>query len=155
MSDTNLSRLREMAVRGAEYEEVYVYEYFGDEMELSLSPLVDETLIPVAGVLEAKFSMEVEDASEEIEDSREEDGDVDPSKLDEDFVQLMAKVAVEGINTDSGDAEGATEESLRKVFAISEDEDDDIGLRGGATLEVAQDVLDLSSDDDSAESFRR
>jgi hypothetical protein len=143
-----------MAVRGAEYEEVYVYEYFGEEMELSLSPLVDETLIPVAGVLEAKFSMEVEDASEEIEDSREE-GDVDPSKLDEEFVQLMAKVAVEGINTDSGDAEGATEESLRKIFAISEDGDDDIGLRGGATLEVAQDVLDLSSDNDSAESFRR
>jgi hypothetical protein len=145
-----------MAVRGAEYSELYVYEYFGEELELSLSPLEDSVLIPVAGVLEDKFGMEVEDASEEIDESRNGDGSVDPSKLDEDFVNLMAKVAVSGVNTDAGDAEGESEEGLRAIFGIAdEDEQDNIGMRGGATLEVAQDVMDLSSDDDAAESFRR
>jgi hypothetical protein len=155
MSDINFSRLKEMAIRGAEYAEVYVYEYFGEEIELSLSPLEDQTLIPVAGVLESKFSMDVDEASEEIEESREDDGDVDPSKLDEDFVVLMGEVAVEGINTDEGDAEGATEDDLCQVFGIAEEDEDNIGMRGGTTLEVAQDILDLSSDNDSAESFRR
>ena len=153
--DTNISRLREMAVYGRDYSETNEYEYFGGTLELSVSPLVDEFLIPFSAVLEEKFEIEdIEEASGEIDDAREE-GDIDPSKVDKSFVQLMTKVCVEGVNTDAGDAEGETEDGLREIFGIADDDSENIGLVGGMTLEVAQDILDVSSDAESAESFRR
>lgn len=150
---TNISRLREMAVRGREYSELNEYETFGETVELSLSSLEDEVLIPVAAVLEDKFQMDVDTASEEIEDSRDAGGDIDPAQMDAELVRLMAKVAVHGVNTDEGDAEGEDEDGLKQIFGIAEE--DNIGLRGGMTLEVAQDVLNISSDEEAAESFRR
>lgn len=152
--DANLSRLRELALRGKNYSETNEYDYVGQTVELSISPLVDDQLIPFAAALEAKFGMEVEDASERIDESRDEDGDIDPAKMDEDFVRLMADAAVKGINEDEADVTGESEEDLREIFGIS-DTEEDIGLIGGKTLEIAQDVIDLSSDDEAAESFRR
>jgi hypothetical protein len=157
MSDsTNTSRLKQMAIRGKEYSEIREYDYISGDMELSLSPLIDEVLLPIVAVLEEKFGIEdVEEASEEIDEARGEDGDIDPAEVDEDFVALMGKVCVEGINTDEADGEGASEEELRQVVGISDDEDENVGLIGGFTLEIAQDILDLSSDADTAENFRR
>lgn len=145
-----------MAIRGKEYSEIREYDYISGDMELSLSPLIDEVLLPIVAVLEEKFGIEdVEEASEEIDEARGEDGDIDPAEVDEDFVALMGKVCVEGINTDEADGEGASEEELRQVVGISDDEDENVGLIGGFTLEIAQDILDLSSDADTAENFRR
>lgn len=157
MSDeNNFSRLRELALRGKEYRNVHEYEYLGEDIELSLGPLEDKVLIPVAGVLEAEFGMEdVDEASEEIDESRSEEGDIDPSSLDEEFVLLMARVGFHGIDTEEKDAAGMTDESLRQVLGIADDEDENIGLVNGFTLEIAQDVLDISSDSESAEKFRR
>lgn len=156
MSDANLSRLTEMAVRGKEYRETNTYEYFGEEMELAIGPLEDKVLIPVMGTLQANFGIEdIEEAQEEIEESRSEDGDIDPSKLDAEFVALMGRVGVEGVDTEEGDAEGADEAELERVFGIHADEEENIGLRGGMTVEIAQDVLGLSSDEEDAEKFRR
>lgn len=155
MSDTNVSRLKEMAIRGKEYREEKEYDYFGETMDLVLGPLADERLIPITGALQSKFGMDIEEASEEIEESRNEEGDIDPGKLDKEFVHLMARAAIEGIDQDEGAAEGADEEELEQIFGISDDDAENIGLRGGLTLEIAQDVLDLSDDEDSAEKFRR
>ena len=156
MSDeTNISRLREMAVYGKEYRDTNTYDYFGGVLELVLGPLEDKHLIPIAGTLQAEFGMEVDEASEEIEESRDEAGDIDPSKLDRNFVRLMAEAALHGIDTDEGDAEGETKDGLREILGIADEEGDNIGLRGGLTLEISQDVLDLSDDEESAEKFRR
>lgn len=157
MSDeSDISRLRELALRGKEYREVNDYEYFGEEITLSIAPLEDKVLIPVAGILESEFGMEdVDEASEEIDESRAEDGSVDPSKLDEEFVLLMARVAFHGIDTEEHGAEGMSDESLKQVLGMADDESENIGLREGFTLELSQDVLDISSDSESAESFRR
>lgn len=155
MSDTNVSRLKEMAIRGKEYREEKEYDYFGETMDLVLGPLADEKLIPITGALQSKFGMDIEEASEEIEESRNEEGDIDPGKLDKEFVHLMARAAIEGIDQGEGAAEGADEEELEQIFGISDDDAENIGLRGGLTLEIAQDVLDLSDDEDSAEKFRR
>lgn len=154
-SDENISRLREMATYGREYSEINEYEYFGGELALSVSPLDDEILIPFSAVLEEKFEIDdIEEASDEIDDAREE-GDIDPSKVDASFVNLMADVCVHGVNTDEGDAEGETEQGLKEIFGVADNEEDNIGLVGGMTLEVSQDILDISSDAESAESFRR
>ena len=153
--ETNLSRLREMAVYGKEYSETNEYDYFGGTLELAANPLEDEFLIPFTAILEERFEIEdVDEASEEIENAREE-GDIDPSKVDVEFVHLMAEVCVEGVDTSEGDAEGEDEEGLEEIFGISENEEENIGLVGGLTLEVSQDILDISSDAESAESFRR
>lgn len=154
-SSENMSRLREMATYGREYSETNSYEYFGGELSLSVSPLNDETLIPFSAILEEKFEIDdIDEASEEIDDARSE-GDIDPSKVDSSFVKLMADVCVEGVNTDEADAEGEDEAGLEEIFGVSNDEDANIGLVGGMTMEVAQDILDISSDAESAESFRR
>lgn len=157
MSDsTNGSRLKQMAIRGKEYSEVNEYEYISGTLEISMSPLIDEVLLPIVAVLEDKFGIEdVEEASEEIDEARDEEGDIDPAAVDEDFVALMGRVCVKGINTDEADAEGADEEELREIMGISDNEDENVGLIGGFTLEIAQDILDLSSDADTAENFRR
>jgi len=162
MSDTdtaNISRLKELALRGKEYREENEYEYFGGSMTLVVGPLEDEKLIPITGTLQAKFGMDIEDASEEIEESREE-GDIDPAKLDTEFVQIMARAAVEGVDRTRGAAENLSEQEVEAVFGIANEEElaedeENIGLRGGLTLEIAQDVLDISDDEEAAEKFRR
>lgn len=156
MSEKGPSRLKEMALRGKEYSEIKEYDYFGGVMEVSMSPLEDTVLIPYAAVLEEKFGYEdLEEAAEEIEETRDDRGDVDPSKVDEDFVELMGEVCVDGVNTDEGHAEGADEEELREIFGVHDDEEENIGLTGGLTLEIAQDVINLSSDEEAAQKFRR
>jgi len=96
--EPNISRLKEMAIRGKEYREQNEYDYFGETLTLELGAISDQKLIPITGKLQAKFGMDLEDASEEIEESRDDAGDIDPAKLDEDFVQLMALAAYEGID---------------------------------------------------------
>lgn len=156
MSDeANFGRLKEMAIRGKEYREENEYDYFGETMTLFLKALTDQKLIPLTGALQSKFGMDIEDASEEIEESRDEEGDIDPGKLDEEFVNLMARVAVEGIDKEQGDGKGHSQADLEAVFGIADEDEDNIGLRGGLTLEVAQDVLDIADDEDNAEKFRR
>jgi len=155
MSDkANIPRLKELAIRGKEYREENEYEYFGETMRLGIGPLEDQRLIPITGTLQSKFGMDIEDATEEIEESRE-GGDIDPAKLDQEFVVLMARAAIEGIDQSMCDADGMSDEEMEQVFGIFDDEEENIGLRDGLTLEIAQDVLDISDDDEKAENFRR
>lgn len=147
--------MKELAIRGKDYREEKEYDYFGESMTLVIGPLEDKKLIPITGALQSKFGMDIDDAAEEIEESRDSSGDIDPAKLDADFVALMARAAIEGIDTTEGDAEGADEQELREIFGIADDDEDNIGLRNGLTLEIAQDILDISDDEESAEKFRR
>lgn len=152
----DIGRLKEMAIRGKDYRETNEYEYFGETLTLCLQALADGKLIPITGALQSKFGMDLEEASEEIEESREDEGgDIDPAKLDEDFVKLMAKAALEGIDRTEADAKGLSEEDVREVLGIAENDEDNIGLRNGLTLEISQDVLDIADDDENAEKFRR
>jgi hypothetical protein len=144
-----------MAVKGKNYREEYELEYFGETGTLVLKPLVDEVLIPLAAILEDKFEMDVDDAREELDEAKDESGNIDPSRLDKEFVRLMADAAVNGISTEEGAAAGESKEGLREIFGIADDEDENIGFGGGKTLEIAEAVLDISSDADSAEKFRR
>lgn len=153
MSDENIPRLKELAIRGKKYREVEEYDYLGESLELSIGPLEDETLLPILALLEEKFGVEdIEEAEEEIEKAQE---GVDGSKVDAEFVAIMAEAAFNGIDTSENDAEGLSDEELRQVLGIGDEDEENIGLVGGLTLDIAQDILSISSDDEMAENFRR
>lgn len=154
-TEFNGSRLREMATRGKAYREDFDTEYMGETMELVLKPVISKRFLPVAALLEAKMDMDEEEAQELLEEEAEDDGSIDPSNFDEEFISIMSELAVRGIDRTEGFAGGETEDGLREIFAISDDEDENIGLIGGVVLEIAEAVLSISSDAETAESFRR
>jgi len=155
----NISRLREMAIRGKEYRETIDFTYYGMEGTLYLRPLTDPEFLPVAAFLEDRLDMDPEEAQEALEDGHDPDTDtIDPSQFDDEFVSIMADVAVMGIDSTQGIAEGETEEGLREILGVDEDgnlREDGIGLQGGKTLVIAKEILEISSDADKAETFRR
>jgi hypothetical protein len=152
--DVNISKLRELATRGKAYREDFDAEYMGETMTLSLQPVISQRFLPIAALLEDKVDMDADEAQEKLEDEKEE-GSIDPSDFDEEFVCIMSELAVRGISTDEGYAEGEDEDGLREIFGISDTESENIGLIGGVVLEIAERVLAISSDAEKAESFRR
>lgn len=145
-NDVNLSRLREMAIKGSEYRETVEFDYYDETIELYLKPLTDSEFLPIAAILEEKLDIDHEEAQEMVENEKDEHGNVDSSAFDEEFVTVMQTAAVLGIDTTQGDAEGEDEEGLKEIVQM---------LQGGATLVIAERVLDISSDSSGAESFRR
>lgn len=156
--DANISRLREMAIRGREYSESMDFEYYGLEGELYVNPLTDPEFLPIAAFLEDRLDIDPEEAQEKLEEGKDPEGNIDASQFDEEFVGIMAKAAVIGIDTSQGIAEDETQEGLREILGVNEDyefTDDGIGLQGGKTLLIAEKVLDISSDAEKADKFRR
>ncbi len=152
--NVNVSKLRELATRGKSYREDFETTYRGEPLELELKPVISKKFLPIAAMLEAKMDMDADDAQERLEDEKE-DGSIDPSEFDQEFIAIMSELAVLGIDLNAGFAEGETVEGLREIFAISDDEDENIGLIGGVVLEIAERILSISSDAEKAESFRR
>lgn len=146
-NDTNISRLREMALRGDQFRDSIEFTYYDMEGELFVRPLTDTEFLPIAAFLENRLDIDAEEAQEALEDGKdEEDGNIDPGQFDEDFVEIMHEAAFLGIDTEQGIAEGEDEEGVREIVEM---------LQGGKSLIVAERVLEISSDAESAESFRR
>jgi hypothetical protein len=147
----NISRLKEIAIRGDEYREENTYPYFGEEITIFLQPLKEKQLLPLQTLLMEQLGMDLNDAENKIENAA-------PSDLDEDFISIMHEIALRAVDTTQGDAEGADEQELREVFGAvkkGEDDSEEIGFVGGVGLEIAQDAISISSDADSADKFRR
>ena len=147
-SDVNVSKLRELALRGKNYREQVEIEYLGEMLELYVKPLTDKEFLPIAAFLEDHLDMDAEDAKEKIE-AEKKDGDdtsIDPSNFDREFVGIMQKAAAKGVDTEQGDAAGMAEEDVEETIEM---------LMGGKSLEIAEKVMDISSDAEKAEKFRR
>jgi hypothetical protein len=154
-SDVNISRLREMALKGDDYRSKLEFSYYGLEGDLYVQPLTDEQFLPIAAFLENRMDMDPEDAQEALEEGKDEAEDaIDPGQFDEDFVEIMKSAAVMGIDRTQGLAEGEDKQGVREILGATDDEND-IGLQGGKTLIIAERVLEISSDADTAEKFRR
>jgi hypothetical protein len=146
-NDSNISRLREMAIRGDEFRSTIEFTYYDMEGELSVRPLTDEEFLPIAAFLEDRLDLDPEEAQEALEDGKDEAGDsIDPAQFDEDFVEIMHEAAIMGIDTAQGIAEGEDGEGVREIVEM---------LQGGKSLLIAERVLEISSDADKAEFFRR
>lgn len=146
--DVNISKLKELAIRGTEYREEFNTTYYGGEMTLYIRPLSDLEFLPVAAELEKKMDMDTDEAKELIEEEKEagEADTIETSHFDEEFVRLMQEAAAKGIDLEMGDAEGLDEDEVLPVIEK---------LQGGLSLEIAELVIDVSSNAEDAESFRR
>lgn len=146
-NDTNISRLREMALRGDQFRDTIDFTYYEMEGELYIRPLTDDEFLPIAAFLENRLDLDPEEAQEALEEGKDEsDETIDPAQFDEDFVEIMHQAAVLGIDTEQGIAEGEDEEGVREIVEM---------LQGGKSLVIAERVLEISSDADKAETFRR
>lgn len=146
-NDVNISRLREMALKGDQFRSTIDFTYYDEEGELFVQPLTDEQFLPIAAFLENRLDLDPEEAQEALEDGKdEEDGTIDPGQFDEDFVEIMHKAASLGIDTTQGIAEGEDEEGVMEIIKM---------LQGGKSLVIAERVLEISSDADKAQTFRR
>lgn len=157
--DVNISRFRQLAIRGHEYREKFETVYYTGEDEAPLTlyvkPLTDPEFLPIAAFLEDKLDMDEEEAQELLEDEKDPDtGSIDASAFDEEFVEIMQEAAVMGIDTEQGDAAGEDEQGVREILGATGDDAMDIGLQSGKTLEIAERVLDISSNAEKAKSFR-
>jgi hypothetical protein len=157
-SSVNLSKLREMALRGDEYREcIEDFTYYGLSGDLYVRPLTDPEFLPIAAFLEDRLDIDAGEAQEMLEEEKDvEEGEIDPTQFDEEFVYIMAQAAVKGIDRTQGIAQGETEEGIREIFGVAGNSGQEgMGLQGGKTLFIAERVLSISSDAESAESFRR
>lgn len=146
-TDANISRLREMALRGDQFRDTIDFTYYDMEGELYVRPLTDDEFLPIAAFLENRLDLDPEEAQEAIEEGKDDvDGSIDPGQFDEDFVEIMREAAVLGIDTEQGIAEGEDREGVREIVQM---------LQGGKSLVIAERVLEISSDADKAETFRR
>jgi hypothetical protein len=148
-SGVNISRFRELAVRGHEYREKFELDYYLKEDEeplcLYLRPLKDPEFLPIAAVLEDKMDIDEDEAQEMLEDEKDDTGSIDASAFDDEFVEIMQEAAIMGIDREQGDAAGESEEGVREIVNL---------LQGGKTLEIAERILDISSNAEKAKSFR-
>jgi len=157
-SSVNLSKLREMALRGDEYREcIEDFTYYGLSGDLYFRPLTDPEFLPIAAFLEDRLDIDAGEAQEMLEEEKDvEEGEIDATQFDEEFVYIMAQAAVKGIDRTQGIAQGETEEGIREIFGVAGNSGQEgMGLQGGKTLFIAERVLSISSDAESAESFRR
>lgn len=146
-NDVNISRLREMALKGDQYRDSIDFTYYDEEGELFVRPLTDEEFLPVAAFLENRLDLDPEEAQEALEEGKDDAGDaIDPSQFDEAFVEIMHEAASMGIDTSQGIAEGEDDEGVEEIVKM---------LQGGKSLIIAERVLEISSDAESAEAFRR
>lgn len=149
-SEKTNSELYEMCVRGRDYREDYDFEMLGNEVTASLAPLTDEKFLPIAAFLKEHLDMDEEEAVETIEEAKEEadEGAIDITKMDKEFVLAMQRAAVAGIKGAYG-SEGEyiehDEEEARQMVDM---------MVGGYSVELGGKVMELSGDVRDATKFR-
>ncbi|UBF21387.1 tail assembly chaperone [Halorubrum virus HRTV-21] len=135
-NDVNISKLRELALRGKNYREEFETNYLGETLTLYLKPLTDLEFLPIAAFLEEKLDMDTEEAKERIEEEREagDDDSIDITNFDKEFVGIMQEAAAKGVDNTQGDAEGLDDELVLETIR---------DLIGGKSIEIAERVLDI------------
>lgn len=151
------STLQEMVTLGKEYREDYDIEMFGETVTGVLRPLPDKEFLPLAAFLADHFDVDPEEldeeeltemAKEEVEEARDETGDVDISKMDEQFVATLQQAAILGL-------EGGYDEDGNYVdYSDEEVEEIVTDMIGGYSVEIGGEVLDLSGNVRDADKFR-
>lgn len=142
-SDRNLSTLRRMALKGAEYREEYELDYFDETTTLFLKPLKDEVFLELLEDLDDVID---EEEMEEMMDEELEDGDddiPDEGEFDPVFVEIMRDAALLGIDHEEA---GETKEGMKEILDM---------MVGGVSIEIGAEVMEITSNLQDAERFRR
>lgn len=133
--------LYELCKLGDDYRKDHGFEMFGKPTSVVIKPLPDKESIPISTKLQAKFGLDDDDdaiqaAQEEVDEARDEAGEIDMSELDDDFMDIMEDTYEKGVCADETwpDEDNADE---RKEFVKQKSRD-------GAVVEIAMEILELS-----------
>jgi len=140
MSEKSNSTLRSMVLKGKNYREDYELEYFGETTTLSLRPLKDTEFIEIAEKIDDVVDGDFEDELEDLED----DEIPDEADFSSEFVELMRDAAKMGI-----DPESVGEKSEEDVAELLDE------MIGGVSIEIGSEVMEITSNLQDAERFRR
>lgn len=157
------SKLLEMAIRGKEFRDEFEIELYGEPVTAVIRPLVDDEFLPIMGFLADHFDVDFEDRedledgskTEEVMDQArdqvdeaEVDGQIDPSQMDDEFVDILQTAAVLGL-------EGALDVEGEYVDHNREEAEQIVSsLMGGHSIELGFKILEISGDVDDATKFR-
>ena len=143
---TEFSKLRQMALKGANFRETYELEYFDDTVEMPLMPLSDEVYVELIEDLDDVFD---DEETAELREKAENGEEIDPDDFDHDddfdpeYVRIMRKAAVLGIDHE---AMGETREGIREILDM---------MVGGVSIEIGGAVMEITSNIQDAQRFRR
>lgn len=140
---------QDLVVRGKDYREDHEFELYGEETTVVIRPLSDEYFLPILSDLSDALGvedLEADEAVEEVEEAREEQS-VDPTEMNDEFVDAIQEAAVLGVcggyDEDGEFVEYSNEETAELVSAMI----------GGSSVELGSRVLELSGDMRDAEKF--
>ena len=153
-TDERVYDLHELMTRGADYREKREFELFGKKTEIWMKPMVDEVNIPLSAMLHLKFDMDVEEAREHVEEQRDDEGEIDVSAMDDEFVEIMKRAARESVDYEKN---GWTEEQFHEMFGnpdAADEEDRRTKSIGGVVVEIGMEGFELAGTLDDAKLFR-
>lgn len=150
------TRLHEAVALGKHYREDMELDVFGDTLRIEHRALPDEEFLPILADLAGELDLDVgtssdeaiEEAMEEVDEARDEEGNIDITQLSDEFVALAQKAGARGITA-------AYDEDGEKV-EIEEEESAELleGMVGGISVEIGMRVLDTAGGVRDAELFR-
>lgn len=144
MSDRSNPTLRSMVLKGKNYREDYELEYFGETIPMKLRPLNDTEFVDfMERIDEAVDEDEYEDVVADM-DELDEDELPDEGDFSKEFVNIMRDAAAIGIDPESIEEE--TQEDVRELVE---------GMIGGASIEIGSEVMEITSNLQDAERFRK
>lgn len=149
----NISVLEEMVMKGRDYTWEYDFEMFGDEISVRLGMIPDEVYIPISARLSEALDVDeedvIEEAKEQVEDAKQEDGSIDVSQMNEGVVASLQTAAINGL-VGAYDDDG-------EFVEIDEDKAKDLvtSMVGGYSIEIGGEILaEVSEAREDADKFR-
>lgn len=155
VNERSNSKLHEMVALGKDYREDMELEVFGGTVRIEHRALPDKEFLPLVSELAEVIDMEVDSSDEaiergmeEMEEARTEDGDIDVTMLDDDFVEVTQRAAALGITASYDDEENRVPIDEDEATALLRE------MVGGISVEIGMQVLDTAGNIRDAELFR-
>lgn len=150
------TKLHEMVALGKNYREDMEIDVFGGTVKIEHRALPDKEFLPLLSDLAETLDMEmdvsseevIDEATEEIEEARDEEGNIDITQLDDQFVDIAQEAAARGITAaydEDGEKRALEKEETEGLLA---------DMVGGLSVEIGMVVLDTAGGVRDAELFR-
>lgn len=132
-----------LSMQGTAYRETREYDYLNHTVSVTYRPIPDPISIPLTFELQSKLGITMDDARDQVEDAREEDGTIDQAELDEELVNILIRAARYSLDCEENDWSG---EDLDRLVHSTFD---------GLIVELGMDAIEVSGTLAEAEEFRR
>jgi hypothetical protein len=157
MSDKNESEkdewdLYELVKLGDDYRKDYSLTVFGKNTSVTIRPLIDEESIPYSVRLQDKFGAEdrdeaLEEAEDYVKEAKDDEGAINMSEVDDEFINIMKEVYDDGVCPEKTWPDKSPEEAKKRANFVKN------RSMGGAVIDIAMEILDLSGTMEDALKF--